>query len=391
VVRRRGRKPRGAIVCILLLCSFVLTASAVEVDFPDPALRAAVQSALGLEAQPIQLDDLRHLTALAAEREGISDLTGLDACTALEQLLLGGNVITDLDPVSGLESLRILTLDGNHITDLQPLSHLTALTYLAVHGNPVEDAGPIASLAKLEHLSAGNLIDDITPLAGLTALRELMLYVRPSTDVSPIQQMGSLQSLLLSSGQTLDGRVAFDPVLLTSCPHLITLQLHGYEIARLSDLASAVPSLRELSLHYVGADDLSRIEQFPELIYLTLNGVIGGAEGTTLTRLHVPATLRSLTIQNSGLEDLSPLSRLPQLTRLDVSRNEVTDIAPLEALTALAVLDLSFNPLTDLAPLHSLSGLKSLSLQGVPFDRTEGSDSNRLIRDLREQGVNIIY
>ena len=105
----------------------------------------------------------------------------------------------------------------------------------------------------------------------------------------------------------------------------------------------------------------------------------------------LPVHLRVLVLEGNGIEDLAGFTGLDAITSLGLPRNRITDIAPLGRLGNLQGLDLSFNPLTDLSPLLHLSRLQSLNLQGVPFDPSEGSDANAVLRELLDRGVDIIY
>ena len=389
-MERRARRFRTLLIGVVVLCT--LTVLAEEIVFPDPALHAAIQAALDIEeGQPIQLKDLERLTTLLAGAKGIVDLTGMETCNRLEQLHLYSNQIINLEPLAGLQSLRNVSLNGNRIIDVSPLASLSNLTSLAIHSNQIADVSPIASLPLLASLSIGNSIDDISPLANLPSLVRLMVYVRPTTDLSPLQQMQHLESLLISTGQPISGRISFDPVLLASCGELTNLQLHGYDIARIANLADSVPTLTELALHYVGVDDLSMFQLIGGLTNLTLNGVIPSSEGAEFSHLEIPSGVKTLALENNEISDMTSIGEFASLTSLSLARNGIASIEALRELKNLVVLDLSFNPITDLDPLRTLLALKSLTIQGVPFDQAEGSDANILIRELRDRGVNIYY
>lgn len=366
-------------------------ACAGNVTIPDPALRTAIQSALGLGAHAsISSEAAETLTMLLAGRMGIQSLRGLEAFVNLAYLQLHENEISDLTPLKGLTSLQSLTLYGNRISDVSPLSELQNLTSLALHGNRIVTIGPLRDLTSLESLSAGNLIEDLSPLRSLPRLRRLVAFVRPSTELSPLVQLTQLQSLLLSSGQPLSGHLTFDPALLSNCRALSVLQLHGYRLSELAELARAVPSLSELSIQYGSIDDPSDLESFPALRSLNLDGSLPASD-LSLSRFQIPSSVTVLSLQNNGLNEVAALTAKTQLTSLNVSRNQLSHVSDLATMTNLRVLDLSFNPIADLSPLSSLTNLKSLTLVGVPFDQTEGSPSNSLIRELRHRGVNIIY
>jgi len=77
--------------------------SAAGSPIRDPALRLAVEAALGKEpGAPITEKDIAGLTSLHATYAGIRDLAGLELATALESLHLHENRIRDLSPLSEL-------------------------------------------------------------------------------------------------------------------------------------------------------------------------------------------------------------------------------------------------------------------------------------------------
>ena len=158
-------------------------------------------------------------------------------------------------------------------------------------------------------------------------------------------------------------------------------------------LADAAPNLTELSLQYVGVDNPAAFARFDRLTTLRLSWLVAGPDSgnVDLSRLALPANLRILVLEGNGIEDLTGFTGLDAITSLGLPRNRITDIAPLGTLENLQGLDLSFNPLSDLSPLLGLSRLRSLDLQGVPFDPSEGSDANAVLRELLDRGVDIIY
>jgi len=391
VIGLNRKRCRWGLLMVVLIGAWGFLAASDEVAFQDPGLQTAVVEALALEERAITLEDLASLTTLVASGRGIVDLTGIASCSALERLYLDGNDIADLAPLAGLTSLLTLTLNGNRIVDVAPLAALDQLTSVTLHANQIADVGPLASLTALTSVSVGNLIEDLSPLATLPHLTRLMLTVLPIADLSALAQMDGLEFLTVSSGRTLSGRPTFDSAVLSGCVQLATLRLDGYDIVGVSDLAGSVPSLRSLELHYVGVEDVSGFDAFSELAALTLDGVVPSSEGLDLSLLVVPPSITSLTLENNGIVNPTMLATATQLTQLSLKRNQMTTVESLAALTNLTVLDLSFNPITDLAPLEGMTSLRSLTIQGVPFERTEGSETNRLLRELLERGVNIYY
>jgi hypothetical protein len=129
-----------------------------------------------------------RLEALPAERQGITDLTGIEYALNLNRLLLQGNNITNLAPLANLTTLEHLYLSGNHsITDISPLSSLTRLKRLYLDFNRISDIRPLAGMTALTHLGlTHNSISDVNPLAGLHNLEVLHIQYNSIGDRSPL-------------------------------------------------------------------------------------------------------------------------------------------------------------------------------------------------------------
>ena len=166
-------------------------APGLNVVIPDPNLELAIREAIGKAHAPIYVKDLEGLTELNAQEKGIVDITGLEYCTNLEVLNLGGhNKITDISPLSQLVNLEWLNLEFNEITDISPLSKLVNLKVLDLGGrslnvrhNWITDISPLSQLVNLKVLDlAWNEITDIAPLvrnAGLSKGDEVDLAGNP--------------------------------------------------------------------------------------------------------------------------------------------------------------------------------------------------------------------
>ena len=89
---------------------------------PDLKLAARIRSTLDLGPNaPITETDMRKLTKLTANSQGIEDLTGLEHATRLRSLSLRVNRISDLSPLAELKNLKSLSLFGNRIQGTGPL------------------------------------------------------------------------------------------------------------------------------------------------------------------------------------------------------------------------------------------------------------------------------
>jgi Leucine-rich repeat (LRR) protein len=102
--------------------------------------------------------------------------------------------------------------------------------------------------------------------------------------------------------------------------------------------------------------------------FTNLQSVDFGYKGTAIDNLTPLAGLGKLTrinISRSNISDISPLAGLP-LVHLDLSDNHITDLTPLAEITTLSTLVLyhqSPDYITDISPLDNLTALNLLDLE----------------------------
>lgn len=131
---------------------------------------------LALNRTEYTSSDLTNLTSLNLENYEITDLTGLELATNLQQLNLGHNYISDLRPLKELNNLTDLYLENNNITNVVYLQNLTKLQRLFLSNNNITDLEPLRYLNNLIVMVLGdNQITDLDPLVGITGLQELWL------------------------------------------------------------------------------------------------------------------------------------------------------------------------------------------------------------------------
>lgn len=86
-----------------------------------------------------------------------------------------------------------------------------------------------------------------------------------------------------------------------------------------------------------------------------------------LEALKAPEKLKVLYINNHNMDNLSWLSKFPNLESLTVINSKISDIAYLQNLKALKHLDLRGNRISRIPDLTGLKGLQSLYLEGNPI------------------------
>ncbi len=261
-----------------------------KVAFETENLEAAIRDAVDKHEGPILKADLGKLTRLGAQQKHIANLSGVEHCTQLEGLWIGGNQISDLNPLSELTDLQILSLGDNQIADLTPLGKLTNLWSLWL-GNGV---------------NGENQISNLTPLSNLTNLRTLVLFRNQISDLSPLSNLTRLQILYLGRNQISD----INP--LSGLTEMRVLIMHGNQIKDIKPLTN-MKFMQVLCLSQNHIEDISPLE---------------------------------------GMPHIGELSRIPAWgeigSHLDLSYNQIGDITPLANNPGIGegdVVDLRGNPL----------------------------------------------
>lgn len=145
---------------ILLSISGCLCFPGQAVFFADQGLESAVRAALNKPFGFLCERDLEKVYEINAEGLDISDLRGIEYCTALTRLNLRSNKIRSITPLANLQTLTWLELGDNIITNIEAVSGLYNLEYLDLYGdnNDVRDWAPLVANVEAGGLGAGDII-----------------------------------------------------------------------------------------------------------------------------------------------------------------------------------------------------------------------------------------
>jgi Leucine-rich repeat (LRR) protein len=136
-----------------------------------------------------------------------------------------------------------------------------------------------------------------------------------------------------------------------------------------------LPFLTELSLEGTGVSDLSPLGALTNLQLLSL----GNAPVTEFGPLSGLRQLDVLTVGQSKAHDWRAFASLENLTVLEFETTAVTDIEPIAGLKKLRRFMLGESSVSDIGPIAKLKGLESLWIQDCPIaDLTPISELGRL-------------
>lgn len=261
------------------------------IEFKDPKFKAKILDLMHNFYKLIP-QDVNEITAKTAaqiqhldlKEQGITDLSGIEYFTGLEQLQLQENQIQDLKPLQNLTRLTELWLSKNKVTDLTPLKGLTALKTLLLTNNAVNDLQPLKGLQNLDQLVfENNKVKDLTPLKDLHNLTSLDVSGNSVGDLTPLAGLSKLK----------------------------WLQANNCNLTKLPDFKN-LTELYQLRLDDNKITDLTPLKDAAKLDYVSLSN----NQVSDLTPLQDLKVLSGIWITNNQLADLTPLEKLPKLQSL---------------------------------------------------------------------------
>lgn len=238
-----------------------------------------------------------------------------------------------------LDEIKNSTDAGDDVTIAGETFKAEAVT-VALSGKGLKSAD-IADIAKLTGLQSAtlskNAIEDISCLKGLTNLEVLDLSDNKISDLSALSGLTKLRTLYLDNNADIKD---FSPLL--SLKNLTMLSIKGIDImeGQLKEIEDAIPGCR------VHSEKASQ-----DIVDISMGGVTFKSDVTVLD------------LSNSGIRDISDLSKCEGLTKLDLRGNKISDLSPLMDLPNLQWLCIRDNSVSDLRPLMGLTRLYYLDAQ----------------------------
>ncbi len=139
--------------------------------------------------------------------------------------------------------------------------------------------------------------------------------------------------------------------------------------------------LKDLTILNGVTEELGCLASLDELESLLITGCEPTKE--ILTVIASMEHLKSLTIAQCGISDISPLVNAHGLEYLDLSYNSIGDVTPISSLPNLKTLYLAHNALTDLSALSNLTGLEVLNVSYNSLTSIAPISANLSLTELR--------
>lgn len=329
----------------------------------------------------VSLPSLKSLTL--EDCDGMTDFSIFHVMASLEELDINSENLKSLNFLSGMESLKSLRLTDAKILTLDGLEKRPQLETLELRDcDNLKNMTALESLTDLKELYIDLPYDCPQPdLSGMTQLKRLGLS--QFQDCSFLSAMTELVSLELTGCEPGGGTSLAN---LTKMEELsLRTNMGGWQNL---DFITGFPALKTLSLQGVTTyDDISGIFSIPALRRLDISGMECEIafdrvkDNPSLEELYMDGILLYENAQIYGdngdisiywddvvlNEHTDFLAHFPSLRTLSIAENELTDISFAEKLPALEQMDLTDNFVTDLKPLSALGELKLVICTGNPI------------------------
>lgn len=197
------------------------------VDVPDPALAEALKERIGEDT--ITRGALGRITTLAINGLPISDLTGLEHATRLNDFEMKNTAVTSLAPLGDLQQLAYFFAGGSPVESIEPLRGLPKLNYVSLNSTSVTDLDPLDGAPNLVRLEiASTRVSSLEPLRHSPMLREVYFQ---DTAVSSLEALGGLLELRTISGPNAQ-LTDLSPI--AGLPELTLLNVNGNSVSDVS-------------------------------------------------------------------------------------------------------------------------------------------------------------
>jgi len=256
----------------------------------------------------------------------VVDLSGIEKFTYLDELYIGSTKLSKISTLSKLTKLKELGICSFSKSLADALGQLKTIKHLTITSTDLNALYGITNLTNLNILILDNIIYT-DPSSTLVIMQDI--------DLTGIKKMTGLKELFVNGN-------------------------YVYGISELPNLKN----LRKLSIS-VNSD--TSVDSIKKMTYLTALHLIihpqvhvEDYQGLDISFLANFKNLTELSLSQDIIanNDFSVLSKLTQLTYLDLYKTGITDLSVLSNLTNLEFLDLDNNDISDISALKNLNKLE---------------------------------
>lgn len=257
------------------------------------------------------------------------------------------------------------------INSLGPVSMIYRLEKLDAGSTQVSDVGPLSSLNHLRELNLNNTsVVSLEPLTSLDNIRTIWIENTGVNDLMPLQNCTKLQIVYCDKSNVTAKNVLKFKNILPEC--LVVYQSNNMNLwwSNLND------DWKQLLKKEAGidGDDMTRenIQRIADLKKLTISDNL---TIRSLEPLTVFLQLKDLTIRNTAVADISPITSLPNLLRFEITSSPINTLNKISDLKQLEFLNIENTSVEDIEPVYSLTNLTLLNIGGTQVKSLKGLEN----------------
>ncbi|CAL6057224.1 Conserved_hypothetical protein [Hexamita inflata] len=294
---------------------------------------------------------LVNLTLLDLSQNNLEDISPIAKLKQLKVLDLSQNLITRISPLQGLDKLEILTLVQSNLTDISSLSGLTQLTELDVSQNNIANINSVAQMVNLTYLNFSfNKVISLEALENLKNVQDLRMQNNFIQDFEPITKLPHANTSWISN-QLVPTQQDF--LNSFNCNEMQLQQVLKKADARKKQSDNKFVLVKKYQDAVV--NDKLKLENENRLFSLAFADFLKVTD------------LEATQCQTIGFEEHSKTITKLKLNKCTFSQNDkITDIYNM---TQLVELDLGFNAIENISELSALVNVRRLNLQNNAISR----------------------
>ena len=329
----------------------------VEVTIPDDNLRVALEKHLQVvnEGDAIYDTDLMYSDYLDLSGSDIIDISPLAEFTVLIYLNLSVNPITNLAGLEWIPSLRLLDVRANPLDEEALNVQIPALQARGVdvrYGDPVEVTIPDDNLRAALKEQLGKNAED--PIYNTDWINNLWLVNRGISNLAGLESLIPLRVLYLQDNDIVD----LGP--LSGLAHLEVLNVRGNPLDE-EAVRVVIPALQARGVEV--ERDSVEVEIPDDNLRAALAELL---DKNAEDPIHNENSINNLWLVNRGISNLAGLELFYSLNELYLSNNDIADLGPLSRLSNLSYLNVRANPLDEEAVRVVIPALQA---RGVEVER----------------------
>ena len=351
------------------------------------------------------LRNLNKMEELNLSATKVQNINALQYMNRLRKLILDSTLVEDISTVENMDSLRTLSMQYTKIDSLEPIEYLENIEYLNISGTPVKSLKPLAEYTKVKVLILDNTpVKSLEGIEKMTGLERISFSNTAITDISILKNFKNLKVVHFDNTKVASlenlkdlniSTIYCDNTGITKKEANAFMEKHKNTLVVYNsavwtkwwkDLAPEWKKVfseimktdkpDKIALHKLGLThelDLSGKEEIADLspisnlIYLhKIN--LSGTKVTDLSTLSKLIELKEINCEQTGVTDLSPIGKLSNLEILNINNTAISQL-PLMGCTKLETLHADNTEISNLLSIANLKNLKLIYADNTKLDK----------------------